>query len=78
MKEAYEPGSGLGWIHFSDSDRQKVMQVLDLLKPQGTVDELGVGLVRDALADELFPGMTTLMTRAKYFILVPRVLEAFH
>jgi hypothetical protein len=75
--ERYEPRSGLGWIHFSDTDRQKVMQVLDLLKPQGTVDELGVGVVRDALADELFPGMTTLMTRAKYFILVPRMIQEF-
>lgn len=75
--ETYEPRSGLGWIHFSDTDRQKVMQVLDLLKPQGTVDELGVGVVRDALADELFPGMTTLMTRAKYFILVPHMIQEY-
>jgi hypothetical protein len=76
MKEVpYEPSSGLGWVHFSEKDRGKVMQVLDLLGQPNTVDELGVGVVRDALADTLFPGITTIMTRAKYFILVPRIMN---
>ncbi|MBK7446214.1 MAG: hypothetical protein IPJ45_09360 [Ignavibacteria bacterium] len=42
----YQPTSGLGWIDFSDSDKQKVLKVIELLKPDGTVDELGVGVVR--------------------------------
>lgn len=74
-EEHYEPASGLGWIFFSERHRDKVMQVLDLLAPANTVDELGVGVVRDALADELFPGITTIMTRAKYFLIVPRILN---
>lgn len=74
-EERYVPTSGLGWIFFSAKHREKVMQVLDLLAPANTVDELGVGVVRDALADELFPGITTIMTRAKYFVIIPRILN---
>ena len=36
-----------------------------------TPDELGIGSVRDTFADLFFPGTTTIMTRARYFLLVP-------
>ena len=48
--------------------------VLDMLKPEGVVDELGIGSIRDALADEMFPGISTIQTRAKYFFIVPYLL----
>ena len=32
-----------------------MLDTLSLLKQQGTLDELGIGTVRDALADLLFP-----------------------
>ncbi len=47
--------------------------VLDLFHEQDTRDELGVGLIRDAFADLLFPGTTTIMTRARYFLFIPWV-----
>lgn len=34
-------------------------------------DELGLGLIRDALSDALFPGTSVLLTRARYFLFVP-------
>ena len=34
-------------------------------------DELGIGSVRDAFADLLFPGTSTIQTRARYFLLIP-------
>jgi hypothetical protein len=36
-------------------------------------DELGMGSLRDTLANAFFPGITTLQTRAKYFLFVPRM-----
>ena len=47
--------------------------VLDLFREQDTRDELGIGVIRDAFADLLFPGTTTIQTRARYFLLVPWV-----
>jgi hypothetical protein len=48
--------SGLSWIDFAEEDRQKMLNVIQLFKEQGTVDELGVGVIRDAFADYFFPG----------------------
>jgi hypothetical protein len=39
-------------------------------------DELGIGSLRDAISDALFPGVTTLQTRAKYFLFVPAMYQA--
>lgn len=40
----------IGWIDFSTNDRNRVGSVLDLLRPEGMVDELGMGTIRDALS----------------------------
>lgn len=61
----------VGWIDFSSKDREKAMAVIDLMKENRAVDELGIGVVRDRLADILFPGTSTIQTRAKYFFIVP-------
>ena len=45
--------SGLGWIHFSDTTRRRVLKVIDLLGEKGTIDELGIGVVRNAFSNEL-------------------------
>ena len=34
----------LGWIDFSKEDRQKALDVINLLSEQGAVDELGIGM----------------------------------
>ena len=65
----------LGWIDFSKEDRQKALDVINLLSEQGTVDELGIGIVRDAFANCFFPGTSTVQTRAKYFFIVPYILK---
>lgn len=56
----------LGWIDFSKEDRQKAFDVINLLSEQGAVDELGIGVIRDAFANYFFPGTSTIQTRAKY------------
>lgn len=67
--------SNIGWIDFSAGHRQKVMQMMDLLKEKSAVDELGIGVIRDRLADHFFPGTSTIQTRAKYFLLVPWIIQ---
>ena len=56
----------LGWIDFSKEDRQKAFDVINLLSEQGAVDELGIGVIRDAFANYFFPGTSTIKT-AKAF-----------
>ena len=65
----------LGWVDFSKEDRQKALDVINLLSEQGAVDELGIGIVRDAVANCFFPGTSTVQTRAKYFFIVPYILK---
>lgn len=69
--------SSLGWIDFSSEHRDRVKTVLDLLATPGVVDELGIGVIRDAFSDVFFPGITTIQTRAKYFIVIPRILKDY-
>lgn len=69
--------SSIGWIDFSSEHRNKVRAVLDLLRDKGVVDELGIGVVRDALADVMFPGISTIQTRAKYFTLTALLIRKY-
>ena len=59
------------WLDYSERERRKMLDVVDLFREHDTRDELGVASVRDAFADMLFPGTSTIMTRARYFLLVP-------
>lgn len=59
------------WLDYSERERRKMLDLVDLFKEHDTRDELGIGSVRDAFSDMLFPGTSTIMTRARYFLLVP-------
>lgn len=61
----------LAWLDSSEAERRKAMDIVALFRQQNTVDELGIGAIRDAIADELFPGTSTIQTRARYFLFVP-------
>ncbi len=64
----------LGWIDFSKEHRNKVISVMHLLTEPEAIDELGIGIVRDAFSNIFFPGTSTIQTRAKYFLIVPYLL----
>ena len=69
----------LTWLDLTAGDRDRMRQVLDLFREQGTVDEMGLGRLRDALSEALFPGTSTIQTRLRYVLFVPwiyRQLEA--
>ena len=63
--------STLTWLDLTTSDRDKMRQVLDLFNEQGTIDEMGLGSLRDAFSDALFPGTSTIQTRLRYMLFIP-------
>lgn len=62
--------STFSWLDYSARERRKMLDVIDLFGEQTTRDELGLGAIRDAFADLLFPGTSTIQTRARYFLFV--------
>lgn len=65
--------SEVAWIVGSLLERDAALELLSLEGEAEPRDELGVGPLRDLLADAFFPGVTTLQTRAKYFLFVPKM-----
>ena len=51
-----------------------MLKVIELFKEDGTVDELGIGSIRDTIADALYPGTSVLHSRARYFLFIPWLL----
>ena len=71
--------STFAWLDFSEAEREKMTRVIDMFRESDTRDELGVGAVRDTFADLLFPGTSTIQTRARYLLFIPWVfLEMEH
>ncbi|MGH8542087.1 MAG: DUF6361 family protein [Gammaproteobacteria bacterium] len=63
--------SSLTWLDHDASEQERMRRLLGLFEEQGTVDELGIGTIRDSIADQLFPGTSTIQTRLRYFLFVP-------
>jgi hypothetical protein len=63
--------SFVGWLDYSEAERRQVQEMLQLFTEKGTVDDLGVGTVRDVISNRLFPGTSVIQTRARYFLFVP-------
>ena len=67
----------LTWLDLTARDRDKMRHVLDLFKEQGTIDEMGLGTLRDAFSDTLFPGTSTIQTRLRYALFIPWIYKQF-
>lgn len=63
--------SRLGWVDQHDRQHRAMLGVVELFKDERTVDELGIGSIRDALADALVPGTSVLLTCARYLLMIP-------
>lgn len=63
--------STISWLDHSESQRRRMMEVVNLFHEKGTVDDLGFGSIRDGLSELLFPGTSVLHTRAAYLLFVP-------
>src|SRR6266853_899333 len=67
--------SSFTWLDYSEQERRKMLDVIHSFDEKGTRDELGIGTIRDGLADLLFPGTGTVQTRARYFLFVPWIYK---
>lgn len=68
--------SSIAWLDSSREEQQRMRELLNLFSETESRDELGIGRIRDAFGDSLFPGTSTLHTRARYFLLVPWCFQA--
>ena len=72
-----EMASSFTWLDYSENDRQKMLDILNVsFMEHEARDELGIGVVRDAFSDMLFPGTSTIQTRARYFLFVPWIYKS--
>jgi hypothetical protein len=69
--EGGDVGSTISWLDHSEEDQRRVREMLQLFTDKDTVDDLGIGTVRDAISNSLFPGTSVIQTRARYFLFVP-------
>ena len=70
--------SSLAWIDFDEAERQRAQRIMALFQERESRDELGMGAIRDSIADHLFPGTSTIQTRLRYMLFIPwlfRMLE---
>lgn len=68
--------SQLTWIDHDASERDRMTRILALFQERETRDELGLGGIRDSIADLLFPGTSTIQTRLRYFFFVPWICSS--
>ncbi|MBO0981968.1 DUF6361 family protein [Microbacterium sp. SD291] len=59
------------WLDISADEQKRMRELASLFTLRDSRDELGLGLLRDSIADALFPGTSTLHTRARYLLFVP-------
>ena len=71
----YSPASSLGWLDFDAAASERVATLLRSLQEPSTLDVLGLGTIRDAFADMLSPGISTVQTRLRYFIFLPWIFQ---
>ena len=62
--------SSLAWIDFDEAERQRAQRIMALFQERETRDELGLGAIRDSIADHLFPGTSTIQTRLRYMLFI--------
>ena len=68
--------STFSWLDTDDQQTRRVREAIRMLDDREALDPLGIGVVRDALAEALFPGTSTIQTRLRYFLFVPWICQA--
>ena len=63
----------VAWLDHNEEQRRRMREVIDLFREHDTLDEIGVGSIRDSFSEILFPGTSTIHTRARYLLFIPWV-----
>ena len=64
-------GSTIAWLDTTAEEQRVARELIALFTQTESRDELGIGQVRDAFSESLFPGTSVIQTRARYFLFVP-------
>lgn len=72
----YKPASGFGWLDIDDAASERTATLLKAFEESSTLDPIGLGPVRDAFSDLLFPGTSTIQTRLRYFVFIPWICRS--
>lgn len=67
--------STIAWLDASSEEQRRMRDIIRLFADRDSRDELGLGQVRDAIGDILFPGTSTLHTRARYLLFIPWIYQ---
>ena len=51
-------------------------ELVKMFSDTSTLDDIGIGQVRDSLADQMFPATSTVHARARYFLFIPWIHSA--
>lgn len=68
-------GSSLAWLDFSEDEQRQAREIVQLFSQRESRDELGIGIVRDVFSNLMFPGVSVIHTRARYFCLIPWIFQ---
>ena len=63
--------SAVNWLDTTAEEQRVARELIALFSQTESRDELGIGQIRDAFSDSLFPGTSVIQTRARYFLFVP-------
>lgn len=67
--------ASLSWLDHDATAAERSMRLMAIFEEKEARDELGVGGIRDAISDQLFPGTSTIQTRLRYFLFIPWLFE---
>ena len=63
--------SVIAWLDSTPEEQRAARELIAMFSDKESRDELGIGPIRDAFSDLLFPGTPVLQTRARYYLFVP-------
>jgi hypothetical protein len=68
--------SVIAWLDTSADEQRRARELIAMFAQSESRDELGIGQIRDAFSNTLFPGTSVIQTRARYFLFVPWIYRA--
>lgn len=61
----------IAWLDATAEEQKAARELIAMFSEKESRDELGIGPIRDAFSDLLFPGTSVLQTRARYYLFIP-------
>src|SRR5688500_5777700 len=66
----------VAWLYLSAQDIAHAESLIAAFKEDDAADSLGLRRLNGVFSDWLYPGLTTPMTRTRYFIFIPTMMRS--